>query len=318
MARYRYEELSPSQFENLVVDICRSLIGVGVRGFAEGPDGGRDARFDGTAGNFPSCRDPWSGITIIQAKHTARTDASYSDRDFCGANKVLDLELRRIKTLVDVGKLDHYLLFANRRLGANTDDEIISRISSFSGLAFADVHVAGVEEIDALLRRYPDIPQRHYLDLLEAPLRITRDSMAEVIAAMRKAIGTTGNQPVDDPVKRTSLERKNVLNGVSDEEVLPLRKRYLKDTDTITRFLSNPMNQQLLDKYNEAVEELNTRLPHLVQLHGGFMGAWFAIYDNMVNHDEALRRNGRLVQSVLFYMYWNCDIGRSEDDDNAE
>lgn len=32
MSRYRYEELSPSQFENLVVDICRSLIGKGVRG----------------------------------------------------------------------------------------------------------------------------------------------------------------------------------------------------------------------------------------------------------------------------------------------
>lgn len=33
MSRYRYEELSPSQFENLVVDICRCLIGERCSGF---------------------------------------------------------------------------------------------------------------------------------------------------------------------------------------------------------------------------------------------------------------------------------------------
>ena len=54
LARYRYEELSPVQFESLVTDICRHVLGKATRGFAEGPDGGRDARFDGTANDFPS------------------------------------------------------------------------------------------------------------------------------------------------------------------------------------------------------------------------------------------------------------------------
>lgn len=318
MSRYRYEELSPSQFENLIVDICRCLIGKGVRGFSEGPDGGRDARFDGTADDFPSKREPWTGITIIQAKHTSRTDAAYSDTDFKGSGSVLDKEIPRIKELVESKKLDHYLLFANRKLGANTDDEIVNRIASECGLALSDVHIAGVEEIDDLLVRYADIPQRHYLDLLSAPLRITRDNLAEVIEAMRNAIGTTGTDPTDEPVKRTSLKRKNELNGISEDEIAPIRKLYLKDTRTIAEFLSNPMNQELLDKYNEAIEELNVRLPNLIDLHGGFMGAWHAVYDIMVNHEETLRRNARLVRSVQFYMYWNCDFGRSDDDDQAE
>lgn len=76
MARFRYEELSPSQFENLIVDICRSLIGKGVRGFSEGPDGGRDARFDGMTDGFPSERDPWTGTTIAAKSLTPRFHAS--------------------------------------------------------------------------------------------------------------------------------------------------------------------------------------------------------------------------------------------------
>lgn len=315
MSRYRYEELSPSQFENLVVDICRCLIGKGTRGFSEGPDGGRDARFDGVTDDYPSKREPWAGTTIIQAKHTSRMNASYSDIDFKGSGSVLDKEIPRIKKLIELKKLDHYLLFANRKLGANTDDEIVSRIASECGLALCDVHIAGVEEIDDLLARYPEISKRHYLDLLSAPLRITRDNLAEVIEAMHEAVNTADANPIDEPVKRTSLKRKNELNGVSEDEIAPIRKLYLKDTRVIEDFLSNPMNHELLRKYNEAIEELNVRLPNLIELHGGFMGAWHAVYDIMVDHEEVLRRNNRLVRAVQFYMYWNCDFGRSDDGD---
>jgi len=48
------------------------------------------------------------------------------------------------------------------------------------------------------------------------------------------------------------------------------------------------------------------------------MGAWHRIYDIMVDHEETLRRNARLVRVVQFYMYWNCDFGRREDDDQTE
>ncbi len=133
---------------------------------------------------------------------------------------------------------------------------------------------------------------------------------------MRVAIGTTGEEPIDEPVKRTLLKRKNELNGIREEDIAPLRKLYLKDTSTIADFLSSPVNAELLDKFNEAVEELNIRLPSLIALHGGFMPAWHAITDIMMNHDETLRRNNRLVHAVQFYMYWNCDFGRSDEDED--
>ncbi len=59
--KYAYEDLSPEQFETLVVLICKVLLGAGVQGFAKGPDGGRDAKFVGTAQLYPSTASPWSG-----------------------------------------------------------------------------------------------------------------------------------------------------------------------------------------------------------------------------------------------------------------
>lgn len=67
---YPYEDLSESQFEALVIEASRQLLGKGVQGFATGVDGGRDGRFEGLAEGFPSRPTPWSGITVIQAKHT--------------------------------------------------------------------------------------------------------------------------------------------------------------------------------------------------------------------------------------------------------
>ena len=176
----------------------------------------------------------------------------------------------------------------------------------------------GVDDIDRLLREHKDVAERHALDLLAAPLRITRDALAEVIEAMHDAIGSTELAVNDDPVKRTSLKRKNELNNVSDDEIAPFRKRYLKDTSRVEDFLSNPMNRDLLEKYNDAVDELNYRLPDLIKQTGSFMGAWNRIYDIMTDHEATLRRHVRLVRAVQFYMYWNCDFGRREDDDQTE
>ena len=68
--KYVYEDLSDEQFEILVIFLCQKLLGISVKGFATGTDGGRDAKFIGIAEIFPSKASPWQGITIIQAKHT--------------------------------------------------------------------------------------------------------------------------------------------------------------------------------------------------------------------------------------------------------
>lgn len=68
--KYAYENLSDGQFETLIVFLCQHLLGISAQGFAKGPDGGRDAKFVGTAELHPSKAAPWVGTTIIQGKHT--------------------------------------------------------------------------------------------------------------------------------------------------------------------------------------------------------------------------------------------------------
>ncbi len=46
---YHFEVLDDSQFERVVVQCMKKLVGAGVQSFSTGPGGGRDALFVGTA-----------------------------------------------------------------------------------------------------------------------------------------------------------------------------------------------------------------------------------------------------------------------------
>src|SRR3954447_16111925 len=130
--KYAYEDLSDEQFETLVVFLCQRLLGISVQGFAKGPDGGRDAKFVGTAELHPSKAAPWVGTTIIQAKHTNGYNRNFSESDFystAGTNTVLGKEIPRITKLRAAEQLDHYMLFANRRLAGNAESEIRAYIA---------------------------------------------------------------------------------------------------------------------------------------------------------------------------------------------
>ncbi|MDX3075939.1 hypothetical protein [Streptomyces sp. MI02-7b] len=66
--------LGSRAFEQLVVALARRDIGAGVQVFGDGPDGGREATFDGTI-NWSNTTsggqdgsDQWSGYTVLQAK----------------------------------------------------------------------------------------------------------------------------------------------------------------------------------------------------------------------------------------------------------
>ena len=94
MSRYALHDLSDAEFENLVTSICREILGIAITSFASGPDGGRDAYFEGTAENFPSKTEPAKGKFVIQAKHVQSSVASCSDSAF--KKTLLDKELPRV------------------------------------------------------------------------------------------------------------------------------------------------------------------------------------------------------------------------------
>lgn len=72
---YPLEELSPRAFEQLTVALASEVIGSGVEAFGAGPDGGREATYDGPiewSATTGFGVDSWNGYTVIQAKQRDR------------------------------------------------------------------------------------------------------------------------------------------------------------------------------------------------------------------------------------------------------
>jgi len=119
--------LNDEEFEDLVTRICRKILGAGTTSFEKGRDGGKDAKFVGTANCFPSNTSPLSGNAVIQAKHTTDPTKSCSDNDFeNNKTSILNEEIPKIKKQVEKESVTHYLLFTNRKKtgGAETSPDI--------------------------------------------------------------------------------------------------------------------------------------------------------------------------------------------------
>lgn len=311
---YAYEDLSPEQFEVLVVLLCQRLLGASVKGFAKGPDGGRDAKFVGTAELHPSKAAPWSGIIIIQAKHTNGYNRHFGEGDFYNpkaANSVLGEEIPRIKKLREEKQIDHYMLFANRRLAGNADADITAYLSSECGLPEASIYLCGVEQLELWLKQFADVAKLAALDPIDSPLIVSSDELAVVVEAIARNEGHVAAALDAPPSDRTSYEQKNILNNMTPEYSKALRKRYLKETRQIGTFLAAPENLDILKSYEAVVEEFQLKIIAKRKEHQSFDAVMEYLLDLLFDRDPILRQIGhkRLTRAVLFYMYWNCDIG---------
>lgn len=309
--KYAYEDLSSGQFENLVVAICQFLLGAGVQGFTAGPDGGRDAKFVGTAQLLPSTTDPWKGTVIAQAKHTNGYNNTFSDSDFYSETTnetVLGKELPRIKSLRTGNGLDHYMLFANRRLTANAESKLRSVIAKAAGLPESSVYLCGVEQLETWLKRFPEAAVIARIDPIDSPLIVSPDDLAEVVEHLAGHLKNAASQPVL-PTDRVSYQQKNELNNMSKEYGKALRGRYLKETQQIKTFLAAPENAELLKRYESAADEFQLQVLAKRKDYQAFDEVINYLIDLLLGRDPILRANKRLTRTMVFYMYWNCDVG---------
>lgn len=314
--KYLYEDLSDEQFESLIVLLCQYLLGAAVQGFAKGPDGGRDAKFFGTAQLIPSERDPWKGKIIIQAKHINSYNRSFSDSDFFkpdGQNTVLGKEIPRIKALREQGELDYYMLFANRRLTANSEAKIRKAISIACHLPENAVLLCGIEQLEMWLRRFPKVAEEADLDPWDSPLIITPDELAEIIESLVEQKDCLLLAVDTPPAIRVEYEKKNNDNNMSSEYAKMMLKKYLKYSIQIQEFLADPVNIKLLNKYQVIVEEIEFKIIAHRKSYQLFDHMMNYLADLLIKRDPILRKNQRLTRAMLFYMYWNCDIGGSND-----
>ncbi|WP_028731121.1 ABC-three component system protein [Pandoraea sp. E26] len=316
--KFAYEDLSDDQFEVLVVLLCYRLLGIATQGFAKGPDGGRDAKFVGTAELHPSKAAPWVGTVIVQAKHTNGYNRSFSELDFYSASSnstVVGKEVPRIKKLREASQLDHYMLFANRRLTGNAETEIRGHIAAQCGIPVESIYLCGLEQLELLLKHFPEVAQAAKLDAVDSPLIVSPDDLAEVVEALaRQKDGLTALLD-DPPTARVTYEQKNALNNMTAEYAKAQRRKYLKETAQIRTFLAAPENIELLHMYESIVDEFQLKIIAKRKDYQTFDQVMEYLVDLLCNRDPVLRQHAhkRLTRAVLFYMYWNCDIGEVGD-----
>lgn len=313
--RLSYENWSPDQFERLVVLLCQRLLGLRTIGFAAGPDGGCDAKFEGTTSS-PVSTLLWKGITIVQAKHTRKPLASFSDPDFYSpgnAKCVLAQELPRIQKLREADELDHYLLISNRRLSHQAESRLRKVISDTCGIAREDVEILGTDQLDLYLAQYPDIVDIATPDSIDQPFLVSPDELSDVIEALAENKSSVKALLADVPVERTTFERKNELNAATPAFARQLLKSYLKEVSCIQDFLSEPDNTEVLALYDTAAEEFQLKLLEFRGKGYAFDTIYNWLADRLFERSALLRRHKQLTRAVLFYMYWNCDLGESDD-----
>lgn len=312
MPRYRLHELNDEEFEALVTRICRKILGIGTTSFALGRDGGKDAKFIGSANYFPSTNSPLSGIVVIQAKHTTDPTKSCSDNDFEKNNtSILNNEIPKIKKQVEEESVTHYILFTNRKKTGGAETRIPVKIQVETRVKQA--WLLGNEDINNFLLDYPEIAEEIGLNKLRSPILFTPDDIREVISEFFKQKDIPGEvfDSKHDFQNYPGINNKNEINNLSCKYFDYIQSDSLPSFTQIESFLKNPRNTDFADKYHAFADELKGQIIVHRDSFGCFDEALEHVYQLIHERSPELRKATyrRLVKIFVHYMYWDCDIG---------
>src|SRR5580658_61980 len=304
---HRLYELSDAEFEGLVLQICVRSLGQGVTPFAPGRDGGRDAKFHGTATSFPSSTAPHVGHFVVQAKHVNERDRSCSDADFA---RLLKREYPKVRRLSSAGLCDHYLVFTNRKLTGGADEKLIRELHS---LGPKTAYIVGVERCHLAIDSYPEIrdtlPNRNDT----VPFRFNPDELKEVIGALHDYVASGAAKAFDsasDFEKIKLRDEKNTINGLSEgyyREIIVADS--MPHFGRVESFLKNPRNAHLKSLYHDAADELKQKILINREHFLTFDSVFSFLYEEIQKERLILRGKRRMISVLLHYMYCNCDIG---------
>jgi hypothetical protein len=151
--RYNLQRLGWKAFEDLVVEINRTILGPTVTPFRVGADGGRDGFFQGTVADDYMTIAPDAKTLVFQCKHTSTPGDSL-------VASLLSDEVPKIAKLAASGEADLFVVFSNRRVSAENDLVIREKFEAIPGVMRCAV--LGEEWIEShidgsykLLRRVP-------------------------------------------------------------------------------------------------------------------------------------------------------------------
>ncbi|TAE27623.1 MAG: hypothetical protein EAZ92_09085 [Candidatus Kapaibacterium sp.] len=312
-AQYPYENLDWQEFERLVIELCHDLLGIAAKTFSDGKDGGRDSRFEGTAEKFPSTSNPWSGVFIIQAKHTTKPIASCSDKDF---TKEIDSEIETLAQLQPDAPFENYIIFTNRKLTTPQRDILVNKLKK--ELSISNVDIIGIEQLNGYLDKLPDLVRRFRLDQRTPALRFFPDDIKEVITTFHEYRKTLGKevQHILPSLTNIDKERKNALNSLGKEYFDYIQSTSLAYFKQIEEFLGDPKNEPLRGFYEDSTADLRAAITLGRSDFGPFeeviehvVEAVFSSVKSDLTNQRGLSGVKRTIRTLLHFMYYHCDIG---------
>jgi hypothetical protein len=156
--------LRARSFERMSQALAVQVLGPGLEVFGDGPDGGREASFEGKL-RYPSAEAPWDGFGILQAKFKSAVSGTGVDTTWLRTRIKAELEAwadpdkRRVRD----GRRPKYLIFATNvalsavpgRGGKDRIDKLIRDYAPDIGLE--DWRVWDATQITTFLDTYPDL-----------------------------------------------------------------------------------------------------------------------------------------------------------------
>ncbi|WP_238425922.1 hypothetical protein, partial [Micromonospora parastrephiae] len=150
-------------------DLCRALavhvLGVGIQAFGDGPDGGREATFEGPL-THAGASGRWNGYGVLQAKYRR---SGYGNKDAEWLRQQikpeLDAWLDPTRRRVTAGRRPEYLIIAtNVRLSSAPSNGGIDRIHTLlrgyaDRLGLKDIALWDATSLSMYLDAYPDVRQ---------------------------------------------------------------------------------------------------------------------------------------------------------------
>jgi hypothetical protein len=146
---YDFVGLSPADFEDMVRDLVGRELDVRFEAFAAGPDGGIDGRH--AIGH---------GATFLQAKHYV--GSTYA---------ALKSKMKRERASIDRLSPTRYILTTSRPLSPSNKHELAAIIGPSLQ---SEADLIGPGDLNALLRKYPEIEKSHIKLWLTGPAILER------------------------------------------------------------------------------------------------------------------------------------------------
>lgn len=313
MSQFPYENLTDEEYENLVIRICKEILGIGCKTFSIGKDGAKDSWFTGTAQHYPSNTAPWTGVFCIQAKHTKVYNSSCSDNDFSvNQTSILAKEINRLNEVKTTTPFNNYIIFTNRKLSGGTYPTIIKMLQD--GIGIQNVEIIGREQIDTYLTDYEQIAYQFGLHKFIAPLRFYEKDLRDVIIVFTEQSKTISTEAKSYIKSFTVIdkEKKNELNNLGKEYFEFLKSHSLQYFEEIEKFLRNPMNETYTRMYSNTVSDLQGA----ITIQRNHFNEFELIIEHLVsytveNNKEKLKDLRKIVRVFMHFMYFNCDIGKT-------